>query len=135
MQCCGESKPIKSQHRKKSNVMTVDSFECPLTGCSVVDGKLLPSESSPRIFTSDQCSIDDERWEVAAMIERAKRGNAEAMYTIGNWYDSGVKGLARNSSDAHWWWERACEHRPEDNAENNQNFDVQWINILEFPHQ
>lgn len=116
---------------KKPNNMAIDSFECPLTGCAVVNGKLLLSSGSPpEIFPSTV----DEKLELAAMIERAKNGNAEAMYAIGNWYNIGVKGLARSSSDAHWWWERACEYQAKHTAENNQeNFD-QWINILEFPH-
>lgn len=125
-------------HTRYHEQMTTDSFECPLTGCAVINDKLLPPESPLQILnSSDQCSIGDEKLlELAAMIEKAKNGNAEAMYTVGNWYDSGIKGLARSSSDAHWWWERACEHQPKHNAEaeNNQEFDVQWINTLEFPH-
>ena len=128
-----ESKSINTHHHKKPNQMTTDSFKCPLTGYIVVNGKLSTSGLPLQAFTSsDQSSAGDEKLELAAMIERAKNGNAEAMYVIGNWYNSGIKGLARSSSDAHWWWERACEHQPKHNAESNEEINVQWISILEF---
>ena len=100
--------------------MTVDTFACPLTGGAVVDGKLLfPGPTLQTISYSDQL-------ELAATFERAKSGNAEAMYAIGNWYISGCKGLARSPSDAHWWWERACEYQPTSNLDDGDELDDDW---------
>ena len=101
--------------------MIADTFECPLTGCIVAHGKLQYLESTPQIRKppSTDYNGDDDGLELASTMERAKNGNAEAMYAIGNWYYRGAKGLAKSPRDAHWWWERACEHQPE----RNSNYD------------
>ena len=71
----------KIHHHKKPNQMTTDSFECSLTGDIVVNGKLSTSGPPlPAFNSSDRCSAGDEKLELAAMIERAKNGKAEAMY-------------------------------------------------------
>ena len=108
--------------------MIAGTFECPLTGCIVANGKLQYLESTPQIPNpTDYRYNRNDGLELASTMERAKNGNVEAMYTIGNWYYRGAKGLVKNTHDAHWWWERACEHQPERNSNHDDELDTGWI--------
>lgn len=112
--------------------MIAGTFECPLTGCIVTNGKLQYLESTPQtpqILKPTDYNDADDGLELASTMERAKNGNAEAMYAIGNWYYRGAKGLTKSPHDAHWWWERACEHQPERNSNHDDELDTDWIAI------
>ena len=49
--------------------------------------------------------------EIRAIAERGRRGDGEAMWKLGVWYQEGVNGLARDLAKARAWYERSAATR------------------------
>ena len=49
--------------------------------------------------------------EIRAMAERGRRGDGEAMWKLGVWYQEGENGLAKDYRKARAWYERSAEAR------------------------
>lgn len=86
MECCGgaicEKCFVKTQ-------FTIQKNSCPLCRSDTSD-------------TSNAASVKKVR-------ARANRGDANAMYNLGGYYDSGLNGITQNQAQARVWFQKAAE--------------------------
>lgn len=86
MECCGKSICEKCYVQTK---FTTQKDSCPLCRADVSD-------------TSETAAVK-------RIQARAERGDANAMYNLGGYYDTGKPGLAQDQAMARVWYQRAAE--------------------------